>query len=139
MKKVEETTRPFRHDLNQTPHDYAMEATTRLKGLDIIDKVPEELRMELCDVVQETGIKTIPMEKKCKKAKWLSGEALQIAVKSRGEKERYTHLNAEFQRIARRDKKPFLSYQCKEIDETIEWERLEISSRKLEIPIKHFM
>ena len=96
------------------------------------------------DIVQETGMKTIPMEKKSKKAKWLSGEALQIAVKrreakSKGDKERYKHLNAEFQRIARRDKKAFLSSQCKEIEENIEWERLEISSRKLEIPREHFM
>ena len=84
--------------------------------------MPDELWMEVCDIVQETGIKTIPMEKKCKKAKWLSGEALQIAVKrreakSKGEKERYKHLNAEFQRIARRDKKAFFSFQCKEIEE----------------------
>ena len=84
------------------------------------------------------------MEKKCKKAKWLSGEALQIAVKrreakSKGEKERYKHLNAEFQRIARRDKKDFLSDQCKEIEETVEWERLEISSRKSDIPREYFM
>ena len=93
---------------------------------------------EIRDIVQETGIKTIPMEKKCKKAKWMSGEALQIAVKRRevkgkGKKERYTHLNAEFQRIARRDKKAFLSDNAKK-RKTIEWERLEISSRKLEIP-----
>ena len=84
--------------------------------------MPDELWNEVCDIVQETGIKTIPMEKKCKKAKWLSGEALKKAVKrreakSKGEKERYKHLNAEFQRIARRDKKAFLSYQCKEIEE----------------------
>ena len=90
----------------------------RFKGLDLIDRVPYELLTEVRDIVQETGIKTIPMEKKCKKAKWLSGEALQIAVKrrdeqSKGEKERYKHLNAEFQRIARRDKKAFLSYQCR--------------------------
>ena len=88
----------------------------RFKGLDLIDRVPDELWMEVHDIVQETGIKTIHMEKKCKKAKWLSEEALQIAVKrreakSKGEKERYTHLNAEFQRIARRDKKAFLSNQ----------------------------
>ena len=94
----------------------------RFKGLDLIDRVPEELWHEVCDIVQETGIKTIPMEKKCKKAKWLSGEALQIAVKRRevknkGEKERYKHLNAEFQRIARRGKKAFLGDQCKEIEE----------------------
>ena len=93
----------------------------RFKGLDLIERVPEELWMEVCDIVQEAGIKTIPMEKKCKKAKWLSGESLQIAVKrraakSKGEKERYKHLNAEFQRIAR-DKKAFLSDQCKEIEE----------------------
>ena len=115
----------------------------RFKGLGLIDRVPDELWNEVCDIAQETGIKTIPMEKKCKKAKWLSGEALQVAVKrrevkSKGAKERYKHLNAEFQRIARRDKKAFFSDQCKEIEET-EWERLEISSRKLEIPREHFM
>ena len=90
----------------------------RFKGLDLIDRVLDELWDEVHDIVQETGIKTIPVEKRCKKAKWLSGEALQIAVKrreanSKGEKERYNHLNAEFQRIARRDKKAFLSDQCK--------------------------
>ena len=99
--------------------------------------------MEVRDTVQETGIKTIPKKKKCKKAKWLSEEALQIAekreVKSKGEKERYTHLNAELQRIARRGKKAFFSDQCKEIEETTEWERLETSSRKSEIPREHFM
>ena len=99
-----------------------MEVRNRFKGLDLIDRVPDELCNEVCDIVQETGIKTIPMEKKCKKAKWLSGEALQIAVKrkeakSKGEKERYKHVNAEFQRIARRDKKAFLSDKCKEIEE----------------------
>ena len=98
-----------------------MEVTNRFKGLDLIDRVPEELWTEVHDIVQETGIKTIPMEKKFKKAKWLSGEALQIAVKreakSKGEKERYKHLNAEFQRIARRDKKAFLDDHCKEIEE----------------------
>ena len=99
-----------------------MEVTNRFKGLDLIDRVPEELRMEIRDIVQETEIKTILKKKKCKKAKWLSEEALQIAVKrreakSKGEKERYKHLNAEFQRISRRDKKAFLSDQCKEIEE----------------------
>ena len=99
-----------------------MEVRNRFKGLDLIDRVPDELWTEVRDIVQETGIKTIPKEKKCKKAKWLSEEALQIAVKTRevkskGEKERYSHLNAEFQRIARRDKKAFLNYQCKEIEE----------------------
>ena len=122
MKKVGKTTRPFRYDLNQIPYDYTVEGRNRFKGLDLTDRVPYGLWNEVRDIVQETGIKTIPMEKKCKKAKWLSGEALQIAVKrkeakSKGEKERYKHLNAEFQRIARRDKKAFLSDQCKEIEE----------------------
>ena len=94
----------------------------RFKGLDLIDRVPDELCTDVRDIIQETGIKTIPMEKKCKKAKWLSGEALPIAMKRRdmktkGEKERYKHLNAEFQRMAKRDKKAFLSDQCKEIEE----------------------
>ena len=94
----------------------------RFKGLDLIDRVPDELWTVVHDIVQETENKTIPVEEKCKKANWLSGEALQIAVKrrqvkSKGEKERYKHLNAEFQRIARRDKKAFLSDQCKEIEE----------------------
>ena len=134
----------LRYDLNQIPYDYTVEVRNRFKGLDLIDRVPDELWTELYDTVQETGIKTIPMEKKCKKAKWLSGEALKIAVKrrevkSKGEKERYRHLNAEIQRIARRDKKAFLCDQCKEIDEKTEWERLEISSTKLEIPREYFM
>ena len=144
MKKVGKTTRPFSYDLNQIPYDYTVEVRNRYKGLDLIDRVPDELWMEVHDIVQETGIKTIPMEKKCKKAKWLSEEASQIAVKTReakskGEKERYKHLNAKFQRIARRDKKAFFSDQCKEIEERTEWERLEISSRNLEIPREHFM
>ena len=106
-----------------------MEVRNRFKGLDLIDRVPDELWTEVCDIVQETGIKIIPMEKKCKKAKWLSEEALQIAVKrreakSKGEKERYKHLHAEFQTIARRDKKAFLSDQCKEIEEN---NRMEIT------------
>ena len=119
MKKVGKTTRPFKYDLNQIPYDYTVEVRNRFKGLDLIDRVPDEQWNEVRDIVQETGIKTIIMEKKCKKAKWLSGEVLQIVVKrkegkSKGEKERYKHLNAEFQRIARRDKKAFLSDQCKE-------------------------
>ena len=122
MKKVGKTTRPFRYDLNQISYDYTVEVKNGFKGLDLIDRVPYELWNEVHDIVQETGIKTIPMEKKCKKAKRLSEEALQIAVKrreakSRGEKERYKHLNAEFQRIARRGKKAFLSDQCKELEE----------------------
>ena len=113
MKKVWKTTRPCRYDLNQIPYDYTVEGTNRFKGLDLIDREPEELRVEVSDIVQEAVIKNIPKKKKCKKAKWLSEEALQIAERRRdaqgkGEKERYTHLNAEFQRIARRDKKAFL-------------------------------
>ena len=81
MKKVGKTTKPFRYDLNQIPYDYTVEVRNRFKGLDLIDRVPDELWNEVCDIVQETGIKTIRMEKKCKKAKWLSGEALQIAEK----------------------------------------------------------
>ena len=119
LKKVGKTTRPFRYDLNQIPYDYTVEVRNRFKGPALVDRVPDELWNEVHDIVQETGIKTIPMEKKCKKKKKkkrLSGEALQIAVKrrevkSKGEKERYKHLNAEFQRIARRDKKAFLSDQ----------------------------
>ena len=118
MKKVGKTTRPFKYDLNQIPYDYTVEVRNRFKGLDLIDRVPDELWVEVCDIVQETGIKMITKKKKCKKPKWLSEEALQIAVKrrevkSKGEKERYKHLNAEFQRIARRDKKAFLSDQYK--------------------------
>ena len=102
MKKVGKTTRPFRYDLNQIPYDYAVEVRNRFKGLDLIDRVPDG--NEVRDIVQETGIKTIPMEKKCRKAKWLSEEVLQIAVKrreakSKAEKERYKYVNAEFQRI----------------------------------------
>ena len=87
MKKVGETARPFKYDLNQIPYDYTVEVTNKFKGLDLLDRLPEELSTEVSDIVQETGIKTIPMEKKCKKAKWLSGEALQIAVK-RSERQR---------------------------------------------------
>ena len=122
LKKVGKTTRPLRHDLNQIPYYYTVEVKNRFKGLNVIDRVLDELWIEVSDIVQETGIKTISKKKKCKKAKWMSEEALQIAVKrreakSKGEKARYTHLNAEFQRIARRDKKAFFSDQCKEIEE----------------------
>ena len=119
MKKVGKTTRPFRYELNQIPYDYTVEVRNRFKGLDLIDRVPDELWTQVHDIVQETGIKTTPMEKKCKKAKWLSGEVLQIAVKrtevkSRGEKERYKHLNEEFQRIARREiRKPSSAINAK--------------------------
>ena len=116
MKKVVKTTILFRYDLNQIPYDYTVEVKNRFKGLDLIDRVPDELWTEVHHIVQETGSKTTPKEKKCKKAKWLSEEALHTAVKRRevkgkGEKERYSHLNAEFQRTARRDKKAFLSDQ----------------------------
>ena len=121
MKKVRKTTRPFRYDLNQIPYDYSVAVRNIFKGLDLIDRVPEELWMEVCDIIQEAGIKTSLRGKKFKKAKWLSEETLQIAekrreAKSKGVMERYTHLNAEFQRIARRDKKAFLSDECKEIE-----------------------
>ena len=124
MKKVGK----FRYDLNQVLYDYVVEVRNRFKGLDLIDRAPDELWMEVHDIVQETEIKTIPMEKICKKAKWLSEEALQIAVKrreakSKGEKERYSHLNAAFQRIARREKKAFLNDQGKEIEENSRMEK----------------
>ena len=122
LKKIEKTTRPFRYDLNQIPYDYIVEVTNRFKGLDLIDRITEELWREVCNIVQEVVIKTISKKKKCKKVKWLSEEALQIAengreAKSKGEKESCTYLDAEFQRIARRDKKAFQSDQCKEIEE----------------------
>ena len=122
LKKVGKTTRPFKYDLNQIPYDYTVEVANRFKTLDLIDRVPEEPWREIHDIVQKAVLKTIPEEKKWKKAKWLSEEALEAAekrreVKGKGEKERYIHLNAEFQRIARRDKKAFLSDQCKEIKE----------------------
>ena len=122
MKKVGKTVRPFRYGLNQIPYYYTVEVTNRFKGFDLIDRLPEKLWTEVCDIVQEAGIKTISKKKKRQKAKWLSEEALQKAkkrreAKSKGENEKYTHLNAEFQRIARRDKKAFLSDQCKEIEE----------------------
>ena len=126
MKKVGKTTRSFSdlviHDLNQIPYHYTVEVRNQFKGLNLIDKMPEEIWTEVHDIVQEAGIKTISMEKKFKNAKWLSEEALQVAVKRReaksiGEKERYKHLNAEFQRIARRGKKAVFSDQCKEIEE----------------------
>ena len=118
LKKVRKTTRPFRYDLNQIPYDYTVEVRNRFKGLDLIDRVPDQLWMEVRDIVQETGIKTIPKKKKCKKATWLSEEALQIAVKrkeakNKGEKERYKRLNAEFQRIAGEIRKPFSAINAK--------------------------
>ena len=118
LKKVWKSTKPLKYDLNQIPCNYTVEVRNRFKGLDLIERVPDELWMEVRDIVHETGIKIIPKKKKYKKAKWLSEEALQIAlkrreVKGKGEKERYIHLNAEFQRIPRRDKKAFLNDQHK--------------------------
>jgi len=120
--KVGKSTIPFRYDLNQIPYDYTVDVTNRFTFLDMIDRVPEELWMEVCNIVQKAMIKVTPMKKKCKQTKWLSEEALQIIEKRReakgkGEKERYSHLNAEFQRRARSKKKAFLSDQCKEIEE----------------------
>ena len=110
LKKVGKTTRQFRDDLNQIPYDYTVKVLNRLKELDLVDRVPEELWMEVSNILQEAVTKTIPKKKKCKKAKWLSEEALQIVEKRRekkrkGERESYIQLNAEFQRIARRLKK----------------------------------
>ena len=121
LKKIGKTTRPFRYDLNQIPYN-TEEVRHRFKGLDLIDKVSEELWTEVYDIVQEAGIKTIPIEKKCKKGKmvvWggLTNSWEKKRSKRQGEKERYSHLNAEFQKIARRDKKAFLRDQCKEIEE----------------------
>ena len=143
MKKVGKTIRPFRYDLNQIPYEYTVEVRNRFKGLDLMDRVPE-LWTEVRDIVQETGIKTIRMEKKCKKAKWLSGEALQIAVKrreakSKEEKEKYRHLNEEFQKIARRDKKAFLSDQCKEIEENNRMGKTRDLFKKIRDTREHFM
>ena len=124
LKKIGKTTRPFRYDLNQIPDEYTVEVRNRFKGLDLIDRVPDELWMEVHDIVQDKGAKIIFMEKNAKKKKWLSGEALQIVAKrreakSKGKKQRYTHLNADFQRTA--------------------WEKVAIYSRKLEIPRENFM
>ena len=131
------TTRPFRYDLNQIIYDYTVEVINRFKGLDLIDRVPDELWTEVYNIVQEVVTKTISKRKKCKKAK--SEEALQIVQKRReakgkGEKERDSPLNAEFQRIARRDKKDFLSDQCKEIEEISR-----MGKTKLEIPREPFI
>ena len=136
LKKVWKTTRPFRYDINPIPYDYTVEVRNRFKRLDLTDRVPDELWTEVRDIVQETGIKTIPMEKKFQKAKGLCGEALQIVVKRReakstGKNEGYKHLNAEFQRIARRDKKAFLSDQCKEVEENNRMEKIRYLFKKI--------
>ena len=144
LKKVGKTTRPFRYDLNQIPYDYTVEVINRFKGLGLTERVPEDLWTEVHDILQEAGIKIIPKKKKCKKAKWLSEEGLQIVekrkeAKGKGEKERYTHLNAQFQRRARRDKKAFFSDQSREIEENNRMGNSRFSSRKLEISSEHFM
>ena len=136
--------RPFMYDLNQIPYDYTVKVRNRFKGLDLIERVPDELWMEVHDILQETGIKTILKKKKCKKTKWLSQEALLIAVKrwegkSKGEKKRYKHLNAEFQGIARRDKKAFLSNQCKEIEENNRMGKTRDLFKKIRDTREHFM
>ena len=114
LRKLGKTTRPFRYDLNQIPYDYTVEATNRFKALDLVDKVPEELWTKVCTIVQEVVTKIIPKKNKCKMTKWLSEEALKIAeerreAKGKGERERYVQLNAEVQRRARRDNKPFFN------------------------------
>ena len=130
---------PFRYDLNQIPYDYTVEVRNRFKGLDLIDRLPDELWTEVHDIVQKTGIKTIPKKKKGKKAKWLSEEALQTAVKRKGEKERYTHLNADFQRIARIGMKAFFSHQCKEIEENNRMGKTRDLFKKIRDTREHFM
>ena len=145
LKKVGKTTRPFRYDLNQICYDYTVESilVNRFKRLDLIDRVPEELWMEVCDIVQESVIKNVPKKKKHKKAKWLSEEALQIAKKRREaigkeEKEIYPS-ECRVPKNSKRHKKVFLSDQCKEIKESNKMGKTRISSRKLEIPREHFM
>ena len=145
MKKVGKTTRPFRYDLNQNqiPYDYTVEVTDRFKGLDLIECL-KNYGQRFVTLYRRQGSRPSPKKKKCKKAKWLSEEALQIAVKrgeakGKGEKERYTYLNAEFQRIARRDKKAFLSDQCKEIEGNNRMEKTRYLFKKLEILRDHFM
>ena len=134
MKKIGKTTRPFRYHLNQIPYDYTVEVRNRFKGLNLIDRVTEELWTEVHDTVEEAVIKTIPKKKKCKKAKWFSEEVLQIA-----ENRREAKGNAEFQKIARRDKKAFLGYQCKEIKENNRMGKTRDLFKKLEILREHFM
>ena len=143
MKKVGKTTRPFRYDLNQIPYDYTVEVRNRFKGLDLIECLMN-YGLSFVTLYRRQGSRPSPWEKNAEKAKWLSEEALQIAVKrreakSKGERERYKHLDAEFQRIARRDKKPSSVINAKKSRKTTEWGRLAISSRKLEIPREHFM
>ena len=144
MKKVGKTTRPLRYDLNQIPYSFTVEVRNRFKGLDLTDRVPDKLWKEVRDIVQETWIKTIPKKKRCKQAKWLYDEALQITLKrreskSKGEKERYTHLDAQFQRIARKDKKAFLGDQCKEIEKNNRMGKTRDLFKKIRDTKEHFM
>ena len=143
LKKVGKTTRPFRYDLNQIPYDYTVEVRNRFMGLDLIECLMN-YGMRFVKLYRRQGSRPSPWKRNAKKAKWLSEEALQIAVKrreakSKGEKERFKHLKAEFQRIARRDKKAFFSNQCKEIEENNRMGKTRFSSRKLVIPREHFM
>ena len=144
MKKVGKNAKPFRYDINQITYDYTVEVRNSFKGLDLIDRGPDELWTEVCDIVQETGSKTIPNIKKCKKAKWLFEEALKNSCeKKRSEKqrkkERYIHLNAEFQRIARRDKKAFPSHQYKETEENNRMGKTRDLFKKIRDTKGHFM
>ena len=139
MKKVGKTSRPFRYDLNQIPYDYTVEVTNRFKGLDLMDRVPEELWMEVRDIVQETVIKTIPKKKKCKKAKWLSDEGLQIAEKRREAKAKIDPSECRVPKKAKKDKKAFLSEQCKEIEENNGMRNTRDLFKKLETPREYFM
>ena len=144
MKKVGKTTRPFTYDLNQIPYNYTVEVRNRFKGIDVIDRVPDELWMEVRDIDRRQGSRLSPGTINVKKAKWLSEEALQIAVKIReakgkGEKEKYSHLNAVFQRIARREKKAFLSDQFKEIEESNRMGKTRDLFKKIRDKMEYFM
>ena len=144
MKKVGKTTTPFRYDLNQIPYDYTVEVRKRFMGLDLIDREPDELWMEVPEIVQEAGIKTMPKKKKLKKKQIGYLGISQIAVKrkevkNKGEKESYAHLNKEFQITARRDKKVFLGDECKEIEESNIMGKTRELFNKLDTPRGHFM
>ena len=144
LKKAGKTTRSAKYDLNQIPYTYTVEVTNRFKGLDLIDRVPEELWTEAHDSVQEMVTKTIPKKKKCKKAKWLSEDALQVAEKRReakgkGERGNIYPIGCIVLEKARRDKQAFLSEQCKEIEQNSKMGKTRNSSRKFEIPKEHFM
>ena len=143
MKNVGKTTRPFRYELNQIPYDYTVEVINRFKGLNLIDKVPDELWMEVCNIAQETGIKIIPKKKKYKKVKWQSEEALQIAIKKRSERQRRKGKIYLFEcrvpKNSKRDKKAFLSDQCKEIEENNRMGKTRDLFQKIRDTREHFM